>query len=107
MVKSECSADYLSGEIATCFELFEEGRHEEGWEEQDSGPEKNIGGVGAVVATCRPDKVSMQADTLLLRITEGVLAKRKASGGKKNQRLFYPNYLRDTKSQQGRGGKNT
>lgn len=57
--------DYLSGEITTSLELFEEGRHEEGGEEQDGRPEKNIWGVGAMVATCRPNKVSMQTDTLL------------------------------------------
>lgn len=34
-----CPVDYLCGEISTGFELFEEGGHEEGGEEEDSGPE--------------------------------------------------------------------
>lgn len=57
--------DYLGWEITTCLELFEEGRQEEGGEEQDGGPEENIWGVGAMVATCRPNKVSLQTDALL------------------------------------------
>lgn len=75
---NECPVDYLCGEISTGFELFEEGGHEEGGEEEDSGPEENVWGVWTVVATRRPDKLSMQVYTLLLRMnTEGVLAKRK------------------------------
>lgn len=57
--------DYLSGEVTASFELFEERRHEEGWEEQDGWPEENVWGVGAMVATCRPNKVSLQTDTIL------------------------------------------
>lgn len=45
--------------------MFEEGRHEEGGEEQDGGPEKNIGGEGAVVTTRCPDEVALEANALL------------------------------------------
>ena len=57
--------DYLGGEITTSLELFEKGRHEEGWEEQNGGPEENIRGVGAMVTTRRPNKMALQTDTLL------------------------------------------
>lgn len=73
-----CAADYLCGEISTGFELFEEGGHEEGGEEEDRGPEENVWSVWTVVATRRPNKLSMQVYTLLLRITEVVLAKNKS-----------------------------
>lgn len=50
---------YLGGEITTSLELFEEGRQEEGREEQDSRPEENVWGVGAMGATCRPNKMAL------------------------------------------------
>lgn len=68
---------YLSGEITTGLELFEEGRHEEGGEEQDGWPEENIWGVGTMVAARRPHKLSMQTDTLLWRFREVILTKTK------------------------------
>lgn len=57
--------NYLGGEITTSLELFEEGRQEEGREEQDGRPEENIWGIGAMVATCCPNKVALHTDTLL------------------------------------------
>ena len=50
--------------------MFEECRHEEGREKQDGRPEENIWGVGAMMATCRPNKVSLQIDTLLYRFRD-------------------------------------
>lgn len=71
---NKCPVHYLCWEISTGLELFEEGGHEEGGEEENSGPEENVWSVWTVVATRRPNKLSMQVDTLLLRITEKVLA---------------------------------
>lgn len=67
---------YLSGKIATSLELFEEGRHEEGWEEQDGRPEENVWGVGAMMATCRPNEVALQTDALLQRFRGYIRTKR-------------------------------
>lgn len=53
------------------FELFQEGRHEKGGEEQDGGPEQDIRGVGSMMTTRRPDKLTVQADTLLQKYTGG------------------------------------
>lgn len=61
------AAAHLGGEVTAGLELFQKGRHEKGGEEQDGGPEENIRGVGAAVATRRPDKLPVQADTLLQR----------------------------------------
>lgn len=61
------STGHLSGEITAGLELFQEGGHEKGGEEQDGGPEQNIRGVGSMMATRCPDKLPVQADTLLQR----------------------------------------
>lgn len=71
---SQWPVHYLCWEISTGLELFEEGGHEEGGEKEDSGPEENVWSVWTVVATRRPDELSMQVDTLLLKTTEEVLA---------------------------------
>lgn len=62
---------HLSGEITAGLELFQEGGHEKGGEEQDGGPEQNIWGVGSMMATRCPNKLPMQADTVLQRDTQG------------------------------------
>lgn len=65
------STGHLSGEITAGLELFQEGGHEKGGEEQDGGPEQNIWGVGSMMATRCPNKLPVQADTVLQRDTQG------------------------------------
>lgn len=64
---------YLCGEIAACLELLEEGRHEDGGEEEDHTPEEHVGDVGAVGTTGGALELSMQHLALLLAPDDTVM----------------------------------
>lgn len=72
---------HLCWEISTGLELFEEGGHEEGGEEEDSGPEENVWSVWTVVAARRADKLSVQVDTFLSRVTQEASVSRRERRG--------------------------
>lgn len=56
---------YLCGEVATGLELLKEAGQGEGGEEENDGPEENIGGVGSMVSTRRPQKLPLEVQALL------------------------------------------
>lgn len=57
---------YLSGEVTAGLELLQEGRHEDGGEEEDDAPEEHVWDEGAVGAAGAPFEVSVQHFALLL-----------------------------------------
>ncbi len=56
----------LGGEVAARLELLEEGRQEDGGEEEDDAPEQDVGDVGAVGAAGTALELPMQHLALLL-----------------------------------------
>lgn len=66
---------HLSGEVAASFELLEEERHGDGGEEQDDGPEENIGDVGAVMTTCTALELAPELHTALKNRTTASIHK--------------------------------
>lgn len=55
----------LGGEVTPGLELLEEGREEEGSEEENDGPEEHVGDVGAVVAAGLAHKHPIEPSALL------------------------------------------
>lgn len=64
-------AKYLRGEVIGELELFEEGRHEDGREEENDTPEENIGDVGSMRTTGTAHKLPLLFNAVLQRQAEG------------------------------------
>lgn len=65
---------YFGGEVAACLELLEEGRHEDGGEEEDHTPEEHIRDVRAMGTTGGAFKLTVQQLALLLAPDDTVMA---------------------------------
>lgn len=63
----------LGGEVAAGLELLEEGRHEDGGEEEDHAPEEHVRDEGAVGSAGRAHKVPVQRLALLLTPEDTVM----------------------------------
>lgn len=64
----------LGGEVAASFELLEEGRHGDGGEEQDDGPEENVWDVRAVMAACTALELAPELHTALQHKTHSIFS---------------------------------